>query len=92
MINKTSYSVDVLMPGLLKFLELKMIPNCAKRGGQLWPIKQELQFLGWSPTAILRVGAKPECYELLGQKYKFYLSFENSLCEDYGNTFRYLSY
>lgn len=29
--------------------------------------------------------SNPECYELLGQKYKFYLSFENTLCKDYGN-------
>ena len=27
----------------------------------------------------------PECYEMIGRKYKFYLSFENALCKDYGN-------
>ena len=26
----------------------------------------------------------PVCYEMIGKKYKFYLSFENSFCKDYG--------
>lgn len=26
----------------------------------------------------------PECYEMLERKYKFYLSFENAFCTDYG--------
>ncbi len=28
--------------------------------------------------------SSPECYEMIGRKYKFYLSFENSFCDDYG--------
>ena len=31
--------------------------------------------------------SEPECYEMIGRKYKFYLSFENSFCQDYGKVY-----
>jgi len=29
----------------------------------------------------------PVCYKVIERKYKFYLSFENAFCTDYGNHF-----
>jgi len=26
----------------------------------------------------------PKCYDMIDKKYKFYLSFENAFCKDYG--------
>ena len=28
--------------------------------------------------------SEPQCYDMISRKYKFYLSFENSFCKDYG--------
>ncbi len=67
------------MPGLLKFVELKMIPNCAKRDGQLWPIRQELPFHGWFPTAKQRVGGKTT-FGNFGNTFKWMFMADAEIC------------
>jgi len=69
-----------------KRLVAAMISNCESRSGRQELIREIEKYIPvdyYGKCGNLTCGRDRDCYQDLGQKYKFWLSFENSVCDDY---------
>lgn len=69
-----------------------MVSKCSAQSGREKYVKELRKFIQvdvYGECGVLQcereelLSSHPDCYKMLESNYKFYLSFENSLCEDY---------